>query len=91
MVEVSLFVQGAIAFVVTQGVKLAAFHLFKGKDLSGFASFITFILTAGALGSLQAIVDYFPGQRETVEKILEWAVMILGGSGAFRIYAKMRK
>jgi len=92
--EVRALVSGAIAFFVTQGFKLLSEWM--KKDLHGWAAFVTFVVTAGVLASFDALISLIPDDyRDVLGEVLAWilkaSVVLLGGSGIFRVYKSIKK
>jgi len=88
--EVKALVAGTIAFFVTQGFKLLGEWM--KKDLRGVAAFVTFVVTAAVLAGLDAILAQVPADyRDLLDWIVKAVIMLVGGSGVFRVYKSIKK
>jgi len=87
--EVKALLIGVVAMFVTQGFKLLSEWM--KRDLGGVAAFVVFVLSAALVGAIDAIFAKVPLEyRDLVLFVFKWLVALLGGSGAFRVYLKLR-
>ena len=88
--ELEALIVGLVDFLLTQGFILLGDWM--KKDLKGTAAFVVFVVSAGLVAAFDALYFKVPEEyRDLVNFLAKAIVSLVGGSGMFRLYAKLRK